>query len=504
MKLINLFQKMKKRTIIFLCSIFIFCLIWIPYIFPYFCNVDEPGHFVDAFGLLKGKLLYKEIFEPRGPFIPFIHLFFIKISSNNYTFFLNLTLFLCLIIESYLIYKILSEMDIKNEAIYGFFFPVFVSLFYPKDMIIGGEPFISVILVLICYLSLKLKEDSNLIFLIGFLSGLIILWKLFGIFLILLLPFCLKLKNFKRIFFVFLISLLPFGIFLSYIFKNHIWQDFLLWNIKYPIFLSKGIPVFKKFYFIFPMLGRIFLLIPFFTVFGIPQIIKKNKSEEEKKLMVFLIFSILWGISHSLPFPHYYRLMFPFLFIFSFMGYYLTILVIEKNYLLKKIINIFILFSILQTFFYWHGIDFYKKWKKFIADKEWRKEFERKNYENLLSFLRENTSKQDKIIIWGHNPKLYLLSELEPGTMFAGFLDPVLGIVFYDVSKIRQFPPAEEIFIQELKNPQVKYFIDAIKHSLIGIPYYTLDKYPEINECVVKNYEKMKEIDGFIIYKRKE
>lgn len=42
-----------------------------------------------------------------------------------------------------------------------------------------------------------------------------------------------------------------------------------------------------------------------------------------------------------------------------------------------------------------------------------------------------------------------------------------------------------------LLNRLVKFFIVSISNSLIGIPYYTLDKYSEIKKVIDENYIKL-------------
>jgi len=79
-----------------------------------------------------------------------------------------------------------------------------------------------------------------------------------------------------------------------------------------------------------------------------------------------------------------------------------------------------------------------------------------------------------------------------------------MGIVFYDIHKIQQFPNAEELFISDMKRNNPKYFIDATKCSLVGIPYYSIDKYYRIYEFLLNNYKRIKELNGYVIYQNKK
>lgn len=112
------------KTKIFILSFILACFLWIPYIFPYFSNVDEPGYFASAIEISKGKFLYKDVFEAKGPGIMLIFAFFVKFFPQNFTFFLHLFMFLLLFLDSFLIYKILSKKmekifieEIKNKEV---------------------------------------------------------------------------------------------------------------------------------------------------------------------------------------------------------------------------------------------------------------------------------------------------------------------------------------------------------------------------------------------------
>jgi len=157
---------MKNKFLkIFILSFVLTSILWIPYIFCYFSNVDEPGYFSSALHLSKGKLLYKDVFEAKGPGIMFIFTFFVKCFYKNPTFFLHIFMFLILILDSFLIFKILNKKIPSNFSIIGFFFPVFLSCFYPVDMITGPEIFVSFIILLTFFIFLYFLDKKLTIFL---------------------------------------------------------------------------------------------------------------------------------------------------------------------------------------------------------------------------------------------------------------------------------------------------------------------------------------------------
>lgn len=483
------------KTKIFILSFILASFLWIPYILPYFSNVDEPGYFASAIEISKGKFLYKDVFEAKGPGIMLIFAFFVKFFPKNFTFFLHLFMFLLLFLVSFLIYKILSKKIDSEFASLGFFFPVFLCCFYPVNMITGPEFFVNFLVILTYFILLYFSEIKISLFLAGIFSGFFPLFKPFGIFylLLFLLFVILKLKKDISTFLFIAGFIIPVLYFFIYLYSNNLLSDFYLWTIEYPIFVSKTIPLWRKIYYFFPMAGRIFLLNPFYIIFGLPLIFNRKKFKENFEIILLFFVSLLWGASHGLAFPHHYTMTITFIFIISIAGFYYfykeILRELSKN--VKNVINLFLIFSILQSLIYWNGFNFYKKWIEFIKEKKWTREYEEKKYSEILKFLKENTGKGNKIIVWGLNPKIYVLSGISPGTRFISSVEPVNGIIYYDVSKIVQFKKSEKIFIEEIKNKEVKFFIDATSNSLIGIPYYTLDKYPEIKKVIDENYVKL-------------
>jgi len=497
-------NKFFKIFILFFSIILTFIL-WIPYIFCYFSNVDEPGYFASALHLAKGKLLYKEVFEAKGPGIISIFTFFIRFFSENPTFSFHLFMFLILVLDSLVIYKILKKRISGDFAIYGFLFPVFLSCFYPVDMITGPEIFVNFI-VLFTFFIFLYSNKKIAIFLIGFFSGVTLLFKPFGIFYVFyfFILICLEERKLQTIFTFLLGAFVPSFSFLLYLYYKNLINDFYLWTVEYPIFVSSTIPIMKKIYFFFPMVGRIFLTNPFYIIYGLSFIFQKENFKENFDIIFLFVISLLWGASHGLAFPHHYMVCIPFIFMISIINFYKF----EEKFLkndrkIKTVLNLFVIFSVLQSLLYWHGFDFYKKWIEFIKEKKWTRNYEEKDLSEILNFLRDNLNQKDKIVIWGLNPKIYFLGGFNSGTRFISSVEPVNGIVYYDVSKIIQFEKAEKMFIEEIKKKDVKFIVDATGKSLIGIPYYTLDKYPQIEKVIEEEYEQFsQDYNGCKIYKR--
>lgn len=492
----------KRNKFLFLIFSFLLTIILrVPYIFQYFSNVDEPEYALCGYKLLKGRLIYKEIFENKGFGLGYIYFFFMKFFLNHYLLAIHLFYLFILFLNTFLIFKIVEKKLNKNSALLSLiFYPALNTLFYPMDIHKGPE-FIVVFLILLGWFLILNSSDYFTIFISAILIGFSIFFKQFGIILLLGFSFLIYFmyKNLKKTFLYFLSGIFPFFLFLIYLFKKELVQEWIEWNIKYPIFLSSCEKIWKKIYFVLPMVGRIFLLNPFLLIFPF-MFFKENKTLEKKDFVVILTITFIWGSIHGLPFPHHYTPFFTILIITAIIGYATFISNISNN---KKIIfNYLISFSILQSIFYWHGFDYYKKWGDFIRNKEWEEKFEFSKYENIIRYIKENTEKEDKIIAWGFNPKIYLLSNREPGTRFI-ILDPVIGQTFVTPPIIRQYPPAERLFLNELKKYKVKLFIDATDNSLINMSFFKIEKYQKIKEYLNQNFLLDKIIDGCVVYRNK-
>ncbi|MCM8806505.1 MAG: hypothetical protein NC926_00880 [Candidatus Omnitrophica bacterium] len=489
-----------KRNFFYFISSFLLTLIFrIPYIFPYFSNVDEPEYALVAYKISKGRQIYREIFENKGFGLGYIYYFFLKIFKENYLLAVHLFYLFILFVNTFLIFKIVEKYSNKKASFFSLiFYPVLSTLFYPVDVHKGPE-FIIVFLVLLSWFLILFSQNYFSIFLSSILVGLSLFLKQFGILLIFSFVFLvfLKTKNLTKTIVGFVFCFIPFISFLAYLFQKNIIYEWIEWNIKYPLFLTSSVNVIKKIYFIFPMITRIYFLNPFLLIFGINFF--RNKNEKVKDLLILLFITFLWGAIHGLPFPHHYVPLLTLSIIVGIIGYGNFISKQEKT----KILNILIFFSILQSVFYWHGLDYYKRWICFIKNREWKKEFEIQKYSEIIDYIEKNTKKDDKIIVWGFNPKIYLLSNREPGTRFI-ILDPVIGENFVHPPSIHQYQPALNIFLQELEIYNIRLFIDATDNSLINMSFYKIEKYPKIKKYLDKRFTFDREIDNFKIYKRKK
>lgn len=120
----------------------------------------------------------------------------------------------------------------------------------------------------------------------------------------------------------------------------------------------------------------------------------------------------------------------------------------------------------------------------------------------IISFIKENTSKNDKIVIWGTEPAINVLS---------GRLSPTRLVMVYHMflpNNPRKVAMAEE-FLKDLKNKKPVFIIDASLTSELMVPpilpnlraqweycrrsyyheYVPIPQYNEIYNYILSNYE---------------
>ncbi len=489
-------------------SIFITILFRVPYLFSYFSHVDERCYLSQALKLSSPSILiYKDVVENKGPLLPWLYQFFVVTFGFKAPFFFHLLSFLILVINSLLVYKIVKKYVIIQIARLSLvLYPLISTLFFP-DCINGASEFFIPTLLLLFWLSC-ISDNKWLVLTGGVSAALIVLFKQIGILLIFVGVFYyIQKKQFKYLF-LFISGYSSIIIFfVSYLLFNNSLQDFYLWGIEYALFFSSKINILKKiYYFIFPMMGRIFLLVPFITVFSVYFFLKETTFKKHPEIFYLLIFSSLWGFLQGRPFPHYYIPFLSTIFIVTMIGFNYFTLNFSKDFnkKLKRTFYILTSFLILQSSFYWHGFDYYKKWINFIRRKQWSAETHKENFKNLIGYIKTNTTSDDKIVVWGWVPatSIYWFSQRVPGTRFV-FPEPVNGNMLIVPPKIQSYPHAIKLYLKDIDNLQPKYFIDASDVDTMD-KTYNLVNYPEIMEHILKKYTFEKYIEGFKIYAIKE
>ena len=452
---------MKNKKIILFCFLISLFILLITSksspLYPFNDWCDANAFFTMGKSLFNGKIIFKEVFEQKGPFLYLIYGLGYLISNTTF-----LGVFILEVLSStiflYFTHKIVNLYLAEKYTF--IILPIFALLIYTAISFRHGsscEEFCFPMLMYTIYELLKYartKEISYLkIYIVGFMAGLIFLTKYTALgisfaFMLCLFISLLKEKNIKKAFispFVYLAGMFsPLIPWLIYFAINDAVYEFFNVYIFVNLFgyTNATANIFKKlidcFYFclrnIYANKLHIFLL---FIVFAIYLLKGKQKTEEKLFIASALICSILFIYIGGIYLIYY---VLPILIFLIFPLIYITTLLKDKIKINKLVYSIFIV--LILTLSYFMSPNTY-----------------------MLS-IKKNDLVQYKF-------KKIIMKEKNPTILNYGFVD--MG--FYTVTGIV---------------PNTKYF------EKLNFKY---DKYPE-NVDELNKYIENKEID-FVIYTTK-
>ncbi len=117
----------------------------------------------------------------------------------------------------------------------------------------------------------------------------------------------------------------------------------------------------------------------------------------------------------------------------------------------------------------------------------------------VVHYLKENSSPQDRMFVWGTQPLLYFLSQRRPPTRFfsnLGLISP-WGL-----------PSWRHELVRDLQKSPPEFIAVASKDSIPTISYTILDSrdnlkfYPELSTFIESNYRPVADFDAFTVYRR--
>lgn len=364
-------MKFKNKNIFLLifCFVISFVLLMIvsrsSFLYPFNNWNDANAFFTMGKSLMNGKVIFKDIFEQKGPLLYLIYGIGYLISNKTF-----LGIFILEVISStifsYTLCKIIN-LYLDKKYIY-FILPIFLMILYTsKAFSYGGSceefclPFLGYSLYKLLVYSKEKKIRYIDIYIVGLVSGLVFLMKytLLGIsfsFCVYVFVSLLLNKEYKRGFlfpFVFLIGMLtPILPWILYFLKNNALYDFINSYILINAF-SYGISnvsivsrIFNCFYFFIRNLysSSIYAFVMFFMI--IIFLLDKSKIILSEKIgtICAMFFSVLFIYICGSYFYYYVFPIYIFL-IFAFIGIFILI----DKFLIKRDKNITIIFGFIIT-----------------------------------------------------------------------------------------------------------------------------------------------------------
>lgn len=118
----------------------------------------------------------------------------------------------------------------------------------------------------------------------------------------------------------------------------------------------------------------------------------------------------------------------------------------------------------------------------------------------VISYLRAESSPQDKVFVWGTQPLIYFLSERQSPTRFVS-----------NLGLISPWGPRawQEELIRDLKKSPPRFLIVARNDAIPTVSYTLRDSeqfleiFPELNGIIRESYQQEKTIGSFVVYRLK-
>ncbi len=431
MKLLEKLEKSRSFWFLLIISLFFFFLRF-PSLFEPYWYGDEGIYQTLGLGIDNGRLLYRDIFDNKPPFLYVLYAFF---SSDQ--FLLRLASLVFGVLSLTLFFKLCKKI-LENEKVSylaTFFFALFFGLPLIEGNIANAENFMLLFniaggLLVIKSLDLNVNKRFAVLFFAGLILSISFLFKIVGLFdfvaFLTFLFFVNFAKNFKDI-------LKPINLLIEL--KN-----------LFPYILGFIIPIILVFvyflisggyeYFIRATFANNIGYIGYGNRFIIPQgllilklgvltlsltfIFLKRKALDTATLFIYIwvLFSLFNAFFSQRPYTHYVLVAIPSLCL-------LLGLVLTKN---KRFIfnfaslSLVIVLLFLNFSFYIKTAFYYQNFISFIIGQKNTYQYQRffdgntpNDYE-LAGYINRVARKTDNIFIWGNNAQVYKLTDkLPPG-----------------------------------------------------------------------------------------
>lgn len=431
MKILEKLEKSRSFWFLLIISLFFFFLRF-PSLFEPYWYGDEGIYQTLGLGIDNGRLLYRDIFDNKPPFLYVLYAIF---SSDQ--FLLRLASLIFGVFSLTLFFKLCKKILENEKASYlaTFFFALFFGLPLIEGNIANAENFMLLFniaggFLIIKSFDLNVNKKYAVLFCAGLILSISFLFKIVGLFdfaaFLVFLFFVNFTKNFKDILkpkhllielknlfpyilgfiipvvlvFVYFLTSGGYEYFIKATFANNI--GYVGYGNKFII--PQGLLILK--------LGVLILSLTF--------IFLKRKVLDNGSVFIYLwvLFSLFNALFSQRPYTHYVLVVIPSLCL-------LLGLVFLKNK--RFIFNLSLLFVaivllFLNFVFYIKTIFYYQNFISFMAGQKTAYQYQRffdgntpNDYE-LASYINRVADKNDNIFIWGNNAQVYKLTDkLPPG-----------------------------------------------------------------------------------------
>lgn len=455
-----------------------------------------------------GGVLYRDFGDIKPPGIFFLTYIIIKIFSYKYVL-IGLKVFnvAAQFLSGILFIKIGSRLyDNKTGFYLGLFYLFAVTLMIPMwtyNIMLFAILFILVFIYI--YISQDLKPNFIGLILSGFFVGLACIFSTNFILVTLLIPITALYRE-KKIFpvlkdslFAFLGFIIPFLIFFVYCYKTDSLNDAYWWTIKWASIYGGSKPVYVKVYKFFAGMIESWPLIPvYFGGFWGLAYIFKNRLYRSNNYVFFLLcfatISLFVRLMLGKGSPRYYLYLMP--------SFILIIPLLKNNLILKKNIIKIVL-----------SIFFLTSYCLVIYESITNPGDKRPIYiqtQKVIKNIQDNSSKNDKIFVWGEGFDIYYKSDRNMATSIYSTCQHLTNTYIWEKNNFKDYVYPWNHFMEEFKRDKPKLIINlsgyfdfpdddrAIKNKEPFVENIIL-----FRKYVEQNYIRIQMEDGSSIWKLK-
>ena len=447
---------------------------------------DNAVFYLMGKAMLKGQVLYKDVFDHKTPYVYFINAIASLLGKNHLG--LYLITVLVLFISLYFTYKIVDL--IINDKTFAIISAAIICLFLNNaNMTLGflrTEGYVISLVLPSAYLFIKFllsdKKSFKLreMFIIGVLAGLTLMINLKAA--VLYVPFAFsvaivlaKSKNYKNIFgcFVFgllgvVLSVLPFVIYLTL--TNSFDDAFdAIVNVNgiYSNYHSSIIALNESKIDTILDVVRIHPIITLIITLSIVSIlIYKTKASIKYAVLLSYLFCLAYTIFLNRPYTYYYTIIIPFIIPICIVAYELSYKRLKTN-TIKNLVSVLL---VLVLFLINFKIGYFEVEKRYSFNS-----YTKNKLEELLSphiKVDDNT----KVLSYGFAPEYYIF--LNSNLSFKYFIIPNIKYDYYDKAYLEQ--------ISYIKKAIPDVLIFSFGNYTIQLPS---QKFNEFKSAVNDNYQ---------------
>lgn len=455
---------------------------------------DNAIFYLIGKAMLQGKVLYKDIFDHKTPYVYFINAVASIFGKNHIGLYVLTSL--VLFVTLYFTYKIVKY--IVNDDLYAVLSSIFICLFLNNaNMTLGflrTEGYVISLILPAAYIFIKfLMEDKETfvirqMFIVGILAGFTFMINLKAS--VLFVPFAfavlivlIKNKNYKNLIHCFISGLLgvilttiPFIIYVTAT-KSFKYALDAIVNVN-SIYSNYNSSIISQEETKVESLLTVFQIHPVITVIIVISLLSiifyKIKLEVKLPTLVSFIFCLSYTILLNRPYTYYYTIIIPYIIAFCLIAYELLYKKIKLN-IIK--ISTFIVIALLIF-----AINFHIGYK--VVQKRYDLNLSVKETLDMMLNKYIKADNKTKVLSYGFNPEYYLY--VNGNIDFKYFIIPNIKFEYY------KEPYLQQISYIKKAMPDVLIFSFGNYTTMLPPQYFN-----EFKEAVSENYQMIGKINIF-------